>query len=680
MYRQSIVAMCCCALALGAVWANPASSLRELRKQTQQVAKSRNVLAKAVVEAALSSDAQLQDDTARQLVRIDSQVKDLVNQIDNFRATLDRGGREAEQIGDELNRLRQQLQVERVSLALLQTELFPSGSEDQIAAAAVAVRAASDAINRIPAGAPARLAMRRLKVDALIRSDRLDEAATELESLIALTQKPLPPPLRALQIRLDLRTGDVKRAAQRLSEYDQRNSASVPVSLAMDFARLEYLAIAEEAALADWLDEIESRHGSLARRRAERIVMAKLADMQNVRSIAPALLAAEGRGALRRGNHHQSGELLAKAAALETDADRALRYAVEAAAARRATGANSSAANVLIEAAVSHAETDQASELHLQAIYLLAPTTPERIDSLLRDHLERWPDRQTASISRRWIEKRLAQQGQLAAAAEAASAIPANQVGDADVQHIFAAWQRAFIAAPQDVVAEVARRFRAATEPLVDNASWRAHYRQIGALMLHRDALAGLPAAGNQPNPFIEALIRLRRWSEVTDGLHEPPQELIPIATWRLMQDGRVYPQSRATIISVIDRWAETDSTSLNAAERMLWLGDHESAIRTLHAFISQSEHRVSSVAKAAQLLSESEAVQAQQESIRLWDYLSGHSPAGGELWYQAKLSAIRVLQEMGRHDQAERRARYMLLTHPDLDEAKQRELRTIAP
>lgn len=666
------------------VAAQPTDRLEVWRREVQQISQARTAAADSVMTAALANDPEAQDRAARDLLSIDANIQDLIAQLDDYRTTLKAeltaGARAARDSEDELRWLQQQLYVDRVSISGMQTELYQPGSTDQIAAATRTIRVAEEAISRIPLGAPARMELQRIKIEALLRSGQSESATAEVNSLLRSLDGASSPDLQALQIQIDLHRGDTDRAARRLSRHFGSAEAEVADSRAMDFARLAYLLATDSPELIGWLETIESRYGLPARRQAGRIVWQQLPTLRAPHTVLPALLAAEGRGWVGRQDHQRGGNLLAQAASTEPVAERALRYAVDGAAAWQAAGEISRAARLLIATAQTHRQAAGADQLHLHGVHLLAPQTPAELDGLLHEQLRLWPRNESARPARRWLQNRLQHQGRWVEAAEISSQAPPDQLADADVTAIFEAWQQALMVADQDEAAAVLSRFQAATEPLGDVACWQSRYRQIGALLLDRDSLATLPSAGTEADHFIEALLRWRQQGQIEEALQSPPPHFVPIATWRLMQDGRVAPDLRSSIAAIIRGWRAGEGASLQEAERLLWGGDVAAALTMLDAWISQAADQGTAAAAAAQLLSPDNAPEAGATAVQWWDQLAQQHIAGSPVWGIAKLSAIRGLQALGRHQEAGQRARFLLLTRSDLAPELKRQLQAIAP
>ncbi|EMI18637.1 hypothetical protein RMSM_04443 [Rhodopirellula maiorica SM1] len=60
-----------------------------------------------------------------------------------------------------------------------------------------------------------------------------------------------------------------------------------------------------------------------------------------------------------------------------------------------------------------------------------------------------------------------------------------------------------------------------------------------------------------------------------------------------------------------------------------------------------------------------SDNADARRQSIQWWDRLSAGLPVGSEAWHEAKIESIRAIKQIGDDDEAQQRARYILLTRP---------------
>ncbi|MGI9472481.1 MAG: hypothetical protein ACR2NZ_13150, partial [Rubripirellula sp.] len=289
--------------------------------ESQLLASQRQAAFHAVLRAAVSpADDDVREMAARKLLKAMSDVLDLAGQVQDARALLDTNRDPASiPLIKDMVRLEQTLQVDAVSLALVQTELFDEGSADRIAAATKAEQAADDAIGRLPFGTAARNEVERLKVEAMFRAQQLDRADQAFSELARAMGEPIPAKLLSLLIRLRLAQGRVDQAGQLLLEFFGAQPESAPRSEAMDLARLEFLLRRNERdGVGNWLDAIQRRGGAYARRRAEAVSLSRLragSDTEGGPSLDPSLIAAQGQDWLRRGEPGRAGDLLAAAAA-----------------------------------------------------------------------------------------------------------------------------------------------------------------------------------------------------------------------------------------------------------------------------------------------------------------------------------------------------------------------------
>ncbi len=214
----------------------------------------------------------------RACCRATAELESLVSDIGDARILLDQqtDDRPFAMIED-LARLQQELQVETVSLALMQTELFAPGSDDSIAAATRAEQIADQAITRLPSDTKARREVERLKIESILRAGQYDRADRELKLIIDANDQPLSARWIALQTRLEMAQQRMGQAAARLDGYFGDQPTSAPRSIEMDLAKLEFMLRSDPVGRSgDWLEAIESRGGVYARRRAEAMALSLL--------------------------------------------------------------------------------------------------------------------------------------------------------------------------------------------------------------------------------------------------------------------------------------------------------------------------------------------------------------------------------------------------------------------
>jgi hypothetical protein len=68
-------------------------------------------------------------------------------------------------------------------------------------------------------------------------------------------------------------------------------------------------------------------------------------------------------------------------------------------------------------------------------------------------------------------------------------------------------------------------------------------------------------------------------------------------------------------------------------------------------------------------LLGSSSDAAVRDEAIKLWDELAAGTKQGSRAWHEAKLAGIRLLATSGKKAEAQRRAKYILLTTPAIDD-----------
>ena len=479
----------------------------------------------------------------------------------------------------------------------------------------------------------------------------------------------------ALQVRLDLAQQRYQSAAERLKGYFGDDPESAPRSIEMDLARFEFLLRAESGrGSGSWLEAIQRRGGDYARRRAEAVALSLLGRSATSNdTIDPAIVAAQGQDYLRRGDPQRAAELLAAAARAETNQDRAVRRAAEAAAAFGVEKRYQQAAAVLAEIAVANPDAQQAAAAHLQAAVLIASHAPQQageLESMLRSNLKQWPDADTALGARRWLQKILAAQDRQVEAAEVASDVSPDGIDDETLEGIEKQWRRVFRKAPSRG-AEVSRRFLEAFEPLLANRDAQSRFVWLAALLVDRGQLSQIKFASpaQSSDPFAAALVEFRRSGADSQALQSPPPEVIDDATERLMRDGRENAAQRPSVARVIEGWPGNDQPSLDRAERLVWLGRTSDAIALVNQVIQADPLSADVTRQSARLLQQSRDPAAIDEAIRLWDQLASGAPRGSSLWHEAKLAAISALRQSGKVDEARRRTGYLLLTMPTMDQ-----------
>ena len=668
---------------------------RALFLKAQLLESEKSAALYSVLRAVVSpSNENVQEFATRRLLTAMNHVTTLVDEIQESTAALasDRSAGSRGKIAD-LNRLGQQLQIKMVTLALVQTDLFPDGSAESIAAATKAEQVADDAMGRLPAGTMARKEVERLRIEAVFRAKQFERCDALLNELMLQSNGVVPTRLQALKVRLCIAQGQTELGRKLLNEYFGDVPEAAPQAPEMDLARLEFLLVVNQGrGVGDWLDAIQRRGGPFARRRADAVALSHLNSTgQSPSTVDPSLIAAQGQDWLRRGDPSRAGDLLAAAAAAEGDPDRAMKRVAEAAAAFLAAKRMDDAIDLLQNISLAKPDAKQSQATHLQAAILLTkqdladPQIVKRLESILSMNLERWPDSSNSRSIRAWLGNILKSQKRYLDAASVLSGVDAGNIDQDLAKTIADSWllvlqNTALESVPTN--AESGRQaslsdrqkstelFLATMNRLASNETMRSYFRLICALYLKRSELGNLQANGPDKlpqDPFIDSLLEFRRSGKLPS--QKPPGDLLGQVERRLMKDARSDPALRKRTVAILTNWLNAAPVSMALAERCLWSDDVNRAIEVLKEVNQKSENPLQSLKASAEMLVGTANRGAQEAGIGFWDELASGLPQGSDNWHEAKLSAIDVLQQMGKKQEAYRRAQFILLTQKKMDE-----------
>ncbi|WP_345327170.1 hypothetical protein [Novipirellula rosea] len=573
-------------------------------------------------------------------------------------------------LGD-LTRLEQETQVQIVQIKLMETELFPSGSDDRLAAATAALRSADQALTRLPSECQARNEVERLRVVALLRSEDFERARTAFKELIREVPLDSDPRVRALDIQIDLHSDHHADAIKKLRAFYGKQPTQAPLSIEMDLVRLESLLTQNDTnknSVGDWIDSIGTRHGAYGRRRAETIAIGSLRSQSGDASadgtgnrMDPSIIAAQGRQYLRDGNPLRAAQLLASAAMTESNPDQAIQRSLEAAAAFVAAKQPGDAADILAGVAKLKPTGNGAAAAHLQAVLLKTKTKPaaSEIEEMLRTTITTWPESEHAPQAGNWLIKLLSGDKRIVEAAEIATELALDHYETA-----LELWRQAFRESDPADQSDLTTRMKQAFTTAIGEASVALRYREFAAYLFDRDALSDLPESA-ATNSYSESLLQFRLRGKQATELPAPPADVLDDTVARLMQDGRQNASLRSKIATQIEGWPELSGDSLAKAERQIWLGQIEDAKATVEALVKDSASPGWVIRATATLFGSSDNADAQRESIQWWDRLAAGLPVGSDDWHQAKIESIRAIKQLGDAEQAQQRARYILLTRP---------------
>ena len=644
---------------------------RTLFLEAENTAALRQAARHTVLKASINSgDAALNDRAVRRLLHGTEQTKLLAKRIAEQRSVLDTRSPRPYGLVSDLLRLEQEQTVAAVSLALMQTELAPPASVDQIAAANQAEKAAQNAIARLPVGTTARREVERLRVEAILRSGQKDRAESEFPKMARAYGSRPPAVVVALQVRLDIEQQRYGIAQKRLASFYGSDPSKAPTSIEMDLAQLRFLMRnPSQGNVGQWLDVIEQRGGAFARRRAEAISLASVrsTDRESPESIDPSIIAAQGQQWLRRGDAERAGRLLAAAAVAERDPDRAVQRSSEAAAVMLSAKQPDQAAQLLAEISVRNKVAEKASAAHLQAAVIMASNSgaATQIQQILRDHLSLWPEQESANSARSWLIRILESQQRLVEAAEAATMLSSEHANDDQIQLAISKWNLAFRESNDRKT--LSSRFVQAFEPLIENESVETQFALAAAMIVDRQTLNQIKSSHENAEPtFLSEMFAFRTADQSHPAVRLPPQELAPNAIQILMADGQIETSRRLSIANLIESWKMGDTDPLDQAERLLWQNRTGEAIGLVTNLVGK-DAATDTLKRAARFLGVSSEVPARELSIELWDRLAAGSQPGSTTWHEAKLGAIRLLSKSGQTEASSKRAKYVLLTRKDL-------------
>ena len=620
-----------------------------------------------------NSDAQLES-VFSQLSRSTRRFEELVLATDEERSKLDSGAGLAEEksLSADLHRLRNELQVEIVSLALLQTDVFPAESRDQLAAANKALQKADVALATLPPESPARLAIRRLRVQALLRSGDLELAETSLSELAQKLDRPIPNRVFALRISLDLAQGNLSDAEKRLRTWYGTDLSESPRSLEMDLTRLAYLIDAKDSSVGTWLEFIEKRNGAFARRRAEAISLGKLRGRKTTNAIDPAILAAQGADWLRRGEATRAATLLSASAKAESRGDLAINRSLQAAAAFQQAKRPADAAKILVEIALAHQTSSQSADAHLQAAVVVSESRSSEaardVEAILRQNITTWPGSESAPKSRRWLLTLLDRQGRQREAARSATTFLTEKSSVSEIDSALLLWSNYVRKSDRGSVTERIAEFRSELTPLLSQPAVKNRYRFAAVYLIDRNEVSQVDLAAEETmahDKFTKAFWNFRQQAVLSDDLDAPPPALIDASRWRLMRDGQQDPKRRQSIAAVLLKWGGDWSDQIPL---FVWAGQFDNARQLAQRTVAQDDRPARVWRLLAQTLSQSSQLEGKKRGVEIWDRLATGLPKRSNDWHEAKLAAIDLLNTIGDRKEATRRAKYILLTAAPTD------------
>ncbi len=646
---------------------------------------------------------------ARVAIESDALIARIVDQRSRFAtAKLDSN---QQSLGEDLSQLEQRLRVSSAQTLLVLTDVFADGSRDQQDAATKALRSVESSMESLPPKSTGWMELQLLRVEAILRSGDVRQAMSAYQVIASAMPVELQRQSLAMRLRLALADGQWANVMRQLEMYRQSGSNSFEVDLIQLRFLIGLAGLAPEqledlgktnldldAEIQSWIDSIAARYGTYERRRAEAMVLRSLGasagrEPHSDPKIGPGLVAAQGEDWLRRGDPFRAGEMLAAAALAEPDHQRSRVYASKAAAAFVAANDSFKAASILYQVAIRQGDDAEAAALAVQGILLLANIGDakynEQLEKMIRETLQRWPNEKHVVGIRDWYSGSLEQRSRWIDAAELVTPLDLNSLDEIDLLQVIAKWHKAAEQVDSSELTTLSDRFQAAFARIdaVSNGELRSGYLAAAAFTLTRDELrridTELAVSSNEISRVHEVPLALLKFRKT--GI--PPAPLQAAAkSWhsqlekRLMNDARIDPSFRTDVATLIASWPNEHTISLSHVERLVWLGKTDQAIAAAKSLAEKSLNAGEAVRGIARLFESAGDTATRAVAIQWWDELASGLPRNSDDWHEAKMNAIELLVNIGKRDEAVKRVRYILLTHPPSDGELKRRYQQVAP
>lgn len=630
---------------------------------------------------------------------------------------------------DRLMVLRNWIATQRVGVLLARGELFPTDSDDYLAAAEQANRAAIEALAMVRDNPDVLAELTIMRCDALIRTGQSDEAARLILPLVTGTTEPVagvasgqenparaelslsPAAIddnaRAMAVRIAIQQNRVDTAQRLLEAHYGGQPAVAPTAPESDLARLRWLIATGSDQVGRWIETISKRGGDFQFRRAQMIAI-ELLGPDAAKSNDSSLVMAEAAVRLKKGNLAGAAELLETFIAATDDAASAIKAAKVAAAAHNREGRAMMAAKVLADTADRFPKNDDAAALMLQSAVLLdqAGNAPET-ERTLQQLTKRWPLDRNATLAHQWLAQRSEMNTTILDAAIVATPDPTTDAGvtetinrpgvetgshnaarlqfyDQSWQNALRIWLRAFaqVAAfePSMQVSQAYRDLQSQLVQRLANSKSEPALRArkiLSTLYLDPDTLQtpGFRIISLDDQPLVQWLYSVRTGGHASPNSTTvvPPTDedktLRIAAATRLVLDGQNDPAIRPTLgDAIIECVGEIDQGTLMHAQALIWTGQWQSASPLLDAWIAdmqEAEKSESASMQAARLFTQSQIDAARKTGLERLIQLSKRTPPQSPRWHEIQLATIETLNAVGRGDEAKRLAKYILISRP---------------
>lgn len=548
--------------------------------------------------------------------------------------------------------------------------------------------------------------------------------------------------LRQQQLELAAIAPQPERFLELIPLYQQVTTATP----ALDIALMRYLVRLSQMGVAaqgdPWLDKaaaltrrVESRHGTYWGRMAERILVGGAGQPQSTPLSNPSanknweVLVRVGDTAIRESRvedaiaaYRQAAQLIRDTATTAEDWRQVFQVQMKQAEVFEQRQKFDEAAQLLAETSRWQPEHSAASSLHLRAIWCWAqratqaPPNREQYRQALLQHLEWWPQQESANQVRVWLARLSAADNQLLAALEnyasvspqsALALTAAKEFGPSFRNYLAStkfqndrklASEQVQIWLPQFQQRELATGYR---DKATDN--WCRRYWLITRLatgleygiippaevvsQLEEAAATVLPELDTQWVQLAEAIqvaaksLRGEKLDQIQPSLEIIASEMAPLLLlWQLIdspsfdEDQRPQPLRQWTLDRLIAlssppqklRW------QLKAIDLKIASGSFAEAENRARDLVNEMPQSLDSQLRLARSLQGQ--TNKQTEALGQWRKIAARAPEQTDGWFEAKFEVARLLLETGQKVQAKQLLEYMSAIPPGWTKSSRRE------
>ena len=332
----------------------------------------------------------------------------------------------------------------------------------------------------------------------------------------------------------------------------------------------------------------------------------------------------------------------------------------------------------MIELAKSHSKIRDAAKLQLHAAVILSgmsdQESQQNVEKVLLDLVGGYPGGETTNAAKRWVLKIYDAQKRLEDSAKVATKFLDKDSDAEEYKNAFYRWGDLVTNGDADLIESRLREARSSfADALSRNPNLATIHNQHAVLLFDMEQLTDLRSADlqsadgeNSFSAFAANVLAFRQGNGGSISTGSVDEKALTLSRWRLLRDGDLMPDRRTQIARELGTWPTSDPWQ--SARLQLWSGDESAAIAAIRKMLAQSSDPGADQRQAARLLGSHSTPSAKSVAVELWDQLASGVPKGSDKWHEAKLAAISLLRQIGKTDEASRRAKYILLTSPPKD------------